>query len=269
MIGDYLKHARKDKSLGQISVAANLEKSYLSKIERGILQPKLDKLIPLSNAYKVPFVELLAELLHTTPKEIKTMINDNSYNEPENNIQDFDRFRHASEAQRAMLKCRIYCLCIDKYQSTDFAECFSKDIVTEPHYVKEWFSSPNNYCLDNKLPQIISTFSLTPDTLFQDMNVVLEPNEVKSLKIELEGGVPDYTVIVSGDKVFSKLRGLSLSSLTAIGKGLRTQIQSPIQEFDDKYKIKYQNILETNYEMAAFGGEGTESTQPPIVEETT
>lgn len=39
---------------------------------------------------------------------------------------------------------------------------------------------------------------------------------------------------------------------------------------DDKYKKSPQNDMsETHYEMIAFGGQNTESTQPPIVEETT
>ena len=59
-LGAYLKNARGEKTLGQISSISGIDKGYLSKIERGMRRPKPETLKKLAIAYDVDFKELVA-----------------------------------------------------------------------------------------------------------------------------------------------------------------------------------------------------------------
>jgi len=59
-LGTYLKNARGEKTLGQISAISGIDKGYLSKIERDMRKPKPETLRKLATAYDVDFKELVA-----------------------------------------------------------------------------------------------------------------------------------------------------------------------------------------------------------------
>jgi len=58
-LGAYLKNARGDKTIGQISAISGIDKGYLSKIERDIRNPKPGMLVKLASAYGVKFNDLI------------------------------------------------------------------------------------------------------------------------------------------------------------------------------------------------------------------
>lgn len=52
-LGDFLRSARGDRSLGQIANESGIDKGYLSRVERGERMPKADKIRSLAEAYGV------------------------------------------------------------------------------------------------------------------------------------------------------------------------------------------------------------------------
>lgn len=87
-IGEYLKNARNDKTLGQISMISGIDKGYLSKIERGERTPKTNMLVRLADAYGVDYSELL--LLHDQET-------DSAEREPDKEILYFSILRSAKK----------------------------------------------------------------------------------------------------------------------------------------------------------------------------
>lgn len=67
-LGEYLKNARGDKTLGQISAASNIDKGYLSKIERDERKPKPEMLSKIAEAYRIEYQTLL-KLCNSVPDD--------------------------------------------------------------------------------------------------------------------------------------------------------------------------------------------------------
>lgn len=67
-LGEYLKKARGERTLGQISAASSIDKGYLSKIERDERKPKPEMLGKISEAYKINYQTLL-QLCDSVPDD--------------------------------------------------------------------------------------------------------------------------------------------------------------------------------------------------------
>lgn len=223
MIGDYLKNARGDKTLGQIALMAKLDKGYLSKVERGVLIPKLDKLPIIAKAYNVPFVRLLSELLGINIDELETLMRSES-EKPKSNCQN--PFEKLSEAQRAMFKFHMKQGLECHYQSTDFAsnEEFLQKINSTTEQVTKWFDMVNDYSLNTRIRIMLDIIGKTEDNFFDDMNIVITRQEAKALKLmKNEQDTPEQ-LIISGKEIFSKIAKLSLTSLKLLSSDICEQI---------------------------------------------
>ena len=235
MLGEYLKKARGERTLGQISAISKIDKGYLSKIERGSYVPKADKLSILSDAYNVPFIELLAELLEINTKELKELMN-------KNNKEVFinSAFNDLSESQTAMLKCRLRQLFEQKYSSSNFATNpdFLENIEASSIEVSIWFSRLRDTSLNNKIPLMLKILNVNSNNLFDKMNIVIsskaEANAIQLYKIKTYENIDTFPIIVPGNIVFDKVAGLSLKSL----KCLSTTICEQITDTNDECKPK-------------------------------
>lgn len=58
-LGQYLKDIRGERSIGQIAMKSDIDKGYLSKIERDERKPKPEMLKNLADAYGADYQELL------------------------------------------------------------------------------------------------------------------------------------------------------------------------------------------------------------------
>lgn len=67
-IGEFLRAARGEKTLGQIAMASGIDKGYLSKIERNERRPKPDMLAKLAQAYGVSYDELMVAGGYASPE---------------------------------------------------------------------------------------------------------------------------------------------------------------------------------------------------------
>lgn len=226
MIGKFLKEARGEKTLEQIATVAKIDKSYLSKVERDILIPKLDKLIPLSKAYGIKFSVLISKLLEISEEElVKLMLRDEKTEYAKNNLNEI---KSLSESQRVMVKSHLKNLFANKYQTTDFTqnEEFLKELNIESNTANRWFRILNDYSLDDKFSEMLVLLAKTSENFFDDMNVVIKIEEAIVLNLisseELSQGIP--CIIVSASKLFLKLKGLSIKSLSLLSTDILSQI---------------------------------------------
>ena len=67
-LGEYLKIARGDRTLGQLSATSGIDKGYLSKIERDERKPKPEMLGKIADAYKIDY-QTLMNLCNTVPDD--------------------------------------------------------------------------------------------------------------------------------------------------------------------------------------------------------
>ena len=67
-LGEYLKIARGDRTLGQLSATSGIDKGYLSKIERDERKPKPEMLGKIAEAYKIDY-QTLMNLCNTVPDD--------------------------------------------------------------------------------------------------------------------------------------------------------------------------------------------------------
>jgi transcriptional regulator with XRE-family HTH domain len=79
--GQILREYRKKANLSQEKLAqeSDLDRTYISLLERGLRQPSIKTVFKLSTALKIPSTEIISAL--------ETMVNEN----PENRISDSER----------------------------------------------------------------------------------------------------------------------------------------------------------------------------------
>lgn len=134
--------------------------------------------------------------------------------------------QNISESQRAMLKCRLKQLFECKYQSADFCneEDFLNAIDADFIQARSWFRNVNDYSLDCKFIKMLEILEKTENYLFEDMNIVIAPEEAKALGLDEKVQDFEHKIIVSGAKLFSKLQDLSLESLSSLSSNIQNQI---------------------------------------------
>ena len=123
-LGAYLKNARGDKTLGQISAISGIDKGYLSKIERDMRNPKPGMLMKLASAYGVDFNDLIlksdnidVELYNKeTPSDNRNAL------KVSENINDFQKDKKVGNNKGFNEKSKLdeYKICISEL---DDAEC--------------------------------------------------------------------------------------------------------------------------------------------------
>lgn len=91
-------------------------------------------------------------------------------------------------------------------------------------------------------------------------------NLCKDKKINMESMLSECSLGINAIRQINDTKGMASFSLAKIADYLDCSVDYLLGRTDNPY-INYPS--EQFYEIAALGGEGTEGTQPPIIEETT
>lgn len=205
-----IKQLCKDKKMSVKSVLeeCSLNKSFIYDLEKRGSVPSIEAFYNLANYLDCSVDYLLGRTdLTDTEKTMKLTLND---------------IRNLSEAQRAMLKCRIHQLMINKYQKDDFFEDLNDKLNINNSYM--WFYHLNDFSLDDKIPQMLIGTEADLNSLFDKMSIVIK-NKATATALSVDySGDTAFPILVAGNKIFPALSTMSLASLDALENGLQKQI---------------------------------------------
>lgn len=138
-------------------------------------------------------------------------------------IASHANFENLSESQRAMLKCRINQLMINKFREENYFEDLNSELQVNDSY--SWFMSLNDFSLDSKIPQMLTLLKVSHSSLFNGMNIVIKTKgAAQALQINFSDDAA-FPILVSGDRIFNALSSLSISSLSVLDKEVLGQIE--------------------------------------------
>lgn len=198
------KNISKNKLLTDLKLSKN---SFVNWSERGTV-PSAETIEKIADYFGVTTDYLLGRTdLTDTEKTMKLTLDD---------------IRNLSEAQRAMLKCRIHQLMINKYQKDDFFEDLNDKLNINNSYM--WFYHLNDFSLDDKIPQMLIGTEADLNSLFDKMSIVIK-NKATATALSVDySGDTAFPILVAGNKIFPALSTMSLASLDALENGLQRQI---------------------------------------------
>lgn len=198
------KNISKNKLLTDLKLSKN---SFVNWSERGTV-PSAETIEKIADYFGVTTDYLLGRTdLTDTEKTMELTLDD---------------IRNLSEAQRAMLKCRIHQLMINKYQKDDFFEDLNDKLNINNSYM--WFYHLNDFSLDDKIPQMLIGTEADLNSLFDKMSIVIK-NKATATALSVDySGDTAFPILVAGNKIFPALSTMSLASLDALENGLQRQI---------------------------------------------
>lgn len=201
----------------ELSKQTGISSGNISDWKSGRSTPKADNLAKIADYFNVSVDYLLGR----TNSPNKVSISREEF-EIETTSVDIS-IQNLSEAQRAMLKCRINQLMVNKFRTEDFFEKLDEELDVDNSFV--WFERLNDFSLDDKIPQMLNYLNVQMGSLFKTMSIVIKTKAVaKALSINYSEDAI-FPIIVSGDKIFSALSVLSIASLSALEKELLEQIE--------------------------------------------
>ena len=138
-------------------------------------------------------------------------------------VTDSIELSRLSESQRAMLKCRINQIMINRFRKENYFEELNAELSVDNSF--SWFLNLNDFSLDDKIPQMLTLLNIGQASLFNDMNIVIKTKgTAQALQIDFSGDAV-FPILVSGAKIFNALSSLSISSLAVLDKEVLGQIE--------------------------------------------
>ncbi len=262
MIGEFLKKARGERTIGQIASTSEFEKSYLSKLERGVYKPKPDKIFALAKAYSVDVNELIALMFDVKLEELYKILGVIKVNYNENKYK-------LSESQWAMLKHRIKRLFEMKGHEEEFylydklcAIINNDSSKYDAHDVNRWIRCLPDRTFDNHLDTILSYLETDYDNIFLNMPVkITSPHEVECLGLTEDIIDATYPQIISGKKIFPKLEYYSLETFQLMCPKLAVQL------FTDDFVLSKPTPEVIDIQVAASSGKEYKPTPTTFADE--